>query len=69
MKTIEIHLTDEEYGILRDYARDMAADDLKVAPRKIIEQFVSDLTYSERRGGSDESDLASDWFDRSRYNF
>lgn len=69
METIAIQVTEEEYTALRNFAKDVSDAGIKVAPRRIIEQFVSDLTYSERRGGSDESDLASDWFERSRYNF
>lgn len=69
MKTIAIQVTEEEYTALRNFAKDVSDAGIKVASRRIIEQFVSDLTYSERRGGSDESDLASDWFERSRYNF
>lgn len=83
MKTIKIELTEEEYECLKDRAeclsRWMLKNDLflqveekknwKVTPKRIIEQFVSDLTCSERSGGSDERDLANEWFDRSRFNF
>ncbi len=78
MKTIKIELTEEEYECLKDHAEYLSIwlaanfvsdENWKVTPRRIIEQFVSDLTCSDRSGGSDERDLASDWLYRSRWNF
>lgn len=45
------------------------AENLGTTPNRIIEQFIYDLTVSDYSGGSDERDLASDWLERSRYNF
>lgn len=76
MKTLTIQLTEEEYEWLADlatsqteYSRNVNPTFPKIPPRRIVEQFVSDLTCSDRSVGSDERDLAQQWFDRSQYNF
>lgn len=73
MKSLTIQLTDEEYDRLKEKALNLSDDfeaiGIKITPRRIIEQFVSDLTASERSGGSDEHDFAYDWYNLSKYNF
>jgi hypothetical protein len=38
-------------------------------PKKLLEQFINDLVYNEKSGGSDECDLAESWVQRSKFNF
>lgn len=64
MKYLRIEITEEELEGLKEKAKCY-----ETSPRKLVEQFVSDLTWSERSGGSDERGYADDWYSRSRYNF
>lgn len=69
MKEIRIKVTDEEYELMQEKAEYMSTDDYKVTANRILQQFVSDLTASNQSGGSDERDLADNWYYRSKYNF
>lgn len=64
MKRICINLTDEEYENLARIAADHNA-----TPGELLAGFAADLTYSDRRGGSDESMLANDWLSRQTYRW
>ena len=59
-----ICVSDEDWERLNEIA-----EGYDTSPNRIIEQFIYDLTVSDYSGGSDERDLASDWIERSRYNF
>lgn len=63
-KRISIDLTDDEYARLRDFA-----ECHNITVNRLLSQFIADLIVSDRSGGSDERCLASEWFDRSIYNF
>ncbi len=64
MKRIYVLLTDEEKDDLARIAGDHGA-----TPGKLLASFAADLTYSKRRGGSDESMLANDWLDRQTFRW
>ncbi len=59
-----IKISDQEWERLKDIAENRGT-----TPQRIIEQFIYDLTCSNRSGGSDERDFAYEWLDRSIYNF
>jgi len=70
---------DAEKGAVNEFTitlSDMELDSLKrkasnynIEPTEILEDFVADLVYSYRTGGSDERDRAYDWFWRRGYSF
>lgn len=60
---ISVNLTADEYSELRKIV-----SDCDTSVNRLLSQFIADLTYSDRSGGSDERRLASDWLDRSRFN-
>lgn len=60
----KIKVSDEDWERLKEIA-----EIYDTTPKRIIEQFIYDLTYSGYSGGSDERDLANYWLSRSRYNF
>jgi len=64
VKRIYVTLTDEEK---EDLAR-LAAEH-GTSPGELLADFVADLTYSNRRGGSDESMYARDWLGRQTYRW
>lgn len=61
---ISIDLSGEEYQLLREKAADYST-----TVNVLLSQFIADLVYSDRSGGSDECMYASEWLSRSRYNF
>ncbi len=61
---LKVRLTDEEYQLLKDRAQCYS-----VTASQLIEAFICDLVYSDRRGGSDESEIANHWHERNRYRF
>lgn len=61
---ISIDLTSVEYQKLRNLS-----DFYDTNVNCLLSQFIADLTCSDRSGGSDERNLASDWLSRSLYNF
>lgn len=64
MKRVYVELTDEEHENLTRVAADHGA-----APGELLAGFAADLTYSDRRGGSDESMYANDWLSRQTYRW
>lgn len=58
-RTIEINLSDAEVTYISELA---AKHDTTVG--ELIENFICDLTYSERSNGSDERMHANEWLDR-----
>ena len=57
--TITLNLTREEAIDLHE-----KASKANTTMESLLESFVSDLTYSRRSGGSDERDLANEWYER-----
>lgn len=62
--SLTLTLDDKEKEMLCTYAREY---EMNVS--ELIEAFISDLTSSDRRGGSDESDLANQWYNRRNEAF
>lgn len=61
-KTITLNLLNEEAESLFNKAME---NNLSVS--ELLENFIADLTYSNRRNGSDESDLADSWLERCNF--
>lgn len=64
VKRVYVNLTDEEK---KDLER--VAADHNTTPGELLAAFAADLTYSNRRGGSDESMFANDWLSRQTYRW
>ena len=62
-RMLKINLSDEE---IEDLGRMAGAANLTVA--ELLENFVADLTASNRRNGSDECDYADTWFERCGFD-
>lgn len=56
---VELNLTEKEYQKLMEKA---GRAGLSVSG--LLENFIRDLTYSNRSNGSDEREMANAWFDR-----
>lgn len=63
MKHLTIDINESEYAWIKDYAE---CHDISVA--KLLGSFCQDLSYSDRRGGSDESDYAHQWAGRQLWD-
>lgn len=63
-RRITVELTDEELFKLRQLS-----EIRETTVNKLLSQFIADLTYSDRSGGSDERAIADEWLSRSIYNF
>ena len=63
-RRITLNLTDGE-------VKDLTAFAIRggVTVGTLLEDFVADLTYSTRSGGSDEEDRARAWYDRRGYQY
>ena len=61
---ISLNLTEEEASTLF-----LKATRAGLSVPELLENFISDLTSSERRNGSDECMLASEWFERCWFAF
>lgn len=61
-RRISLNLTDDEVKDLTAFAIRGA-----VTVGSLIEDFIADLTASTRSGGSDEKDLAREWYNRRDY--
>lgn len=61
---LKINLTNEDYENLKEKAREY-----NLSPSGLIEAFIKDLVRSNENNGSDESDIANDWYLRNCCNY
>lgn len=61
---LKVNLSDEDYEKLKEYARNY-----NLSPSELIESFIKDLVRSNENNGSDESDIANDWYSRNYWNY
>jgi hypothetical protein len=57
-------LTDEDWKHLQERALDY-----RLTPSALIQEFITDLVYSDCSNGSDERDKANDWASRASVNW
>lgn len=62
--TFTLDLTKEEHAGLK-----ALCSLYRISIKQMLEAFVADATSSDRRGGSDEADRATAWFDRRCFSF
>lgn len=63
---VEVELTAEEWSWLQRFCEEWEANyGRKLTPAQILANFVADFTGSSRSNGSDERDLADQWFKRT----
>lgn len=61
---IELELRKEDWSELKDLARGY-----QISVSDILENYIKDLTYSKESNGSDERELANEYFSRSIVNY
>ncbi len=64
IKRIELNLSEDDFESLKD-----KADLWNVSIKEIITNYIRDLVYSNESNGSDERDLANEYFSRSIVNY
>lgn len=62
--TLRVNLSKEDWENLQERARDY-----NISASGIVEKFIKDLIYSSEVCGSDEKELANEWFERNNFNF
>lgn len=61
---LKVNISNEDWEYLQEKAKDY-----NISASGIIEKFIKDLVYSNEVCGSDEKELANEWFSRNRFNF
>ena len=61
---LKVNLSDEDYEILKKYARDY-----NLSASQLIEAFIKDLVFSYESNGRDETRIANEWYDRNYCNY
>lgn len=61
---VELELRKEDWSELKDLARGY-----QISVSDILENYIKDLTYSKESNGSDEREMANEYFSRSIVNY
>lgn len=61
---VELELRKEDWSELKDLARGY-----QISVSDILENYIKDLTYSKGSNGSDEREMANEYFSRSIENY